>query len=307
MLFASKQNNEQENQPGNIFDVGFADFENKVLKASFDKPVIVDFWAPWCGPCKQLGPMLEGEVASAGGSVLMAKVNLDQNPELAQALRIQSVPTVFAFFQGQPVDAFMGAQPASQIRAFVDNLVKLAKQAQPDSLDIPTALQQAAQALADKEYAGAQSIYARIISEDPDNAKAYAGLVRAYIAAGKKDKARVVLDQAPENVKKSPVFSEAVTALELAESSSGTPSRKLESRIEKNPDDHEGRYELAMAYFSEDRRDDAAGALLEIIRRDRSWQDEKARVQLLKFFDAWGPADPSTLRARRKLSGILFS
>ncbi len=307
MLFATKQAEQTDTASQFIFDVTVSDFENRVLRASFEKPVIVDFWAPWCGPCKQLGPVLESEVDKAGGTILMAKVNLDENPELAQALRIQSVPTVFAFFQGQPVDAFTGAQQESQIKAFVDNLVQLAKQAQPDALDIPEALQQAAQALADKDLVGAQSLYAQIIGEDQENVQAYAGLVRTYIAADKKDKAKALIEQAPESVSKSPVFNEAKTALELADTKPDTPVHELAQKVEDNPEDLHTRFDLALALFAEDRRIEAAEELLEIIRHNREWEEEKARVQLLKFFDAWGATDPATLKARRKLSGILFS
>ena len=289
----------------NIIELKDSSFEAEIK--NYDGVSLVDFWAPWCGPCKQLGPMLESAVDQAGGSVVMAKVNLDENPELAQALRIQSVPTVIAFFQGQPVDAFAGAQPESQITAFIDNLVKIARQNQPDALDIPAALQEAAQALASKDYVTAQSLYAQIIGEDHENVQAFAGLVRAYIAAGKKEKARALVENAPQPVQNSPVFAEARTALELAETSSGKPSYKLAKKVENNPDDHAARFDLATALFGEDRRDEAADALLEIIRRDRSWEEEKARIQLVKFFDAWGPADPATIKARRKLSGILFS
>lgn len=307
MLFASQP--EEQNNLANefIFDVTAKDFETRALKASMEKPVIVDFWAPWCGPCKQLGPMLEAEVQRAGGAVLMAKVNLDENPELAQAMRVQSVPTVFAFFQGQPVDAFSGAQPESQIREFVNKLVQLARQAQPDSLDIPAALQDAAQMLAEKDFVGAQSLYSQIIGEDQENAQAYAGLIRTYIAAGHKDKAKAMIDHVPESVQKSPVFAEAKTALELAELSTDSSIDELQAKLDKNPEDHHTRFDLAMALYAEDKRLEAAEALIEIIGRDREWEDEKARTQLLKFFEAWGPSDPSTLKARRKLSGVLFS
>lgn len=308
MLLAANQSGQPEDQSASfVFDVGAADFEAKVLKASLEKPVIVDFWAPWCGPCKQLGPVLESEVGRAGGSVLMAKVNLDDNPELAQALRVQSVPTVFAFFQGQPVDAFAGVQPESRIREFINNLVKLARQAQPDALDIPEALRQASEALSNKDIVGAQSLYAQIIGEDQENAQAYAGLVRTFIAGGQKEKARALIEQAPSSVAKNPAFAEAKTALELAESASSGSSAELAAAVERNPEDHQARFDLAMAFFAEDDRVEAAGALLEIIRREREWDEEKARKQLLKFFDAWGAADPATLKARRMLSGILFS
>ncbi|NCC21255.1 MAG: thioredoxin [Alphaproteobacteria bacterium] len=291
----------------NIFDVTARDFEDRVLRASLERPVIVDFWAPWCGPCKQLGPQLEAAVEATNGQVVMAKVNLDDNPELAQALRIQSVPTVYAFVQGQPVDAFMGAQPESKVKEFIANLVKVARQMQPESIDIPAALKEAAEALAEGDLARAQGLYAQILGEDESNAQAFTGIVRTYIAAGQVPQARAILDQAPEAVRKSPVFSEAETALELAEAGpSGTPA-EFEAKLAKDPGNQALRFELAMALFAHGRKEEAADALLDILRADRAWEEEKARTQLLKFFEAWGPADPATLKARRKLSGILFS
>ncbi len=290
-----------------IFDVSAANFENAVLRASMQKPVIVDFWAPWCGPCKQLGPVLETEVTKAGGAVLMAKVNLDTNPELAQALRIQSVPTVYAFFQGQPVDAFMGAQPESKIKEFVGNLLKLASQGQPETLDIDSALKAAADALAREDFPRAIELYAAVFSEDQENASAVAGLVRTFIAAGQIDQAASVLEQAPENVKASPLYAEAQTALELALQKPAGDASDLEKRLAGNPADHDARFDLALLHYAQGRKNEAADSLLEILRLDREWQDGKAKEQLLKFFEAWGASDPATLSARRKLSSILFS
>jgi putative thioredoxin len=308
MLFATKGNKEETAQQENyIFDVGVADFENKVLRQSMNIPVIVDFWAPWCGPCKQLGPMLEKAVARAGGAVLMAKVNMDENPELAQALRIQSIPTVYAFYQGQPVDGFAGARQESKINEFITNLLNMADNAQADALDITEALKEAAQALAGNDILTAKSLYSQILGEDKENAQAYAGLIRTYLAEGDKKKASSMISQAPENISKDPAFEEAKTAYELSDIEVAGSSEKIADRLQKYPDDLETRFDLAMALYSEGKKADAAEELLEIIRRDKDWEEEKARKQLLKFFEAWGHTDPATVKARRKLSGVLFS
>jgi putative thioredoxin len=307
LLSAGPEQNQIPQNSASIFDVGAADFEEKVLRTSVETPVIVDFWAPWCGPCKQLGPMLEGEVQAAGGEILMAKVNLDENPDLAQALRIQSVPTVFAFFQGQPVDAFTGAQPASKIKEFVGNLIKIARQNKPESLDIPATLKMAAEALAAGDLMNAQNLYAAVINQEEDNAQAYAGMVRTFIAAGQTGQADAIAAQVPESVAKSPVFDEARTALELAGLVPPGTADEYAAKLQQNPDDHGARFEMAMAHFAAGEKELAAQALLDILARARKWEEDKARQQLLKFFEAWGAGDPATLKARRKLSGILFS
>lgn len=296
-----------EAQGGLVFDVTTADFQVRVLQASLEKPVIVDFWAPWCGPCKQLGPLLEEAVRAAGGSVVMAKVNIDASPDLAQALRIQSVPTVYAFFQGRPVDAFTGAQPASQIKAFVDALIKMARAGAPDALDVPATLKQAAQTLAEGDPATAQALYAEILAQEPENVEAWVGMVRTFLAAGQIEQARGFIDAAPEAVSKHPGFEAARTALALAQARPATPVKDLEARVLANPDDHAARFELAMGLFAGEYRTEAVDALVTIISRNRSWEDDKARKQLLQFFEAWGPSDPATIAGRRRLSTVLFS
>jgi len=290
-----------------VFDVAAAEFEDRVLRASMDKPVIVDFWAPWCGPCKQLGPMLEAAVNSAAGKVLMAKVNLDENQELAAALRIQSVPTVFAFFGGRPVDAFQGVQPEKKIRAFIDKAAALARQAQPDALDIPDALKAAAQALAAGDAGTAHRLYTQILSEDRGNGPAYAGLVRTFIAAGQEAQAAELVENAPENIKNNPGFEEAKTALELAQNAPKGGPEKLARKLSKDPDNLQLRFDLALAEFAAGYREQAIDNLIEIIRRNREWNEEAARKQLLKFFEALGGVDPLTVAGRKKLSSILFS
>jgi putative thioredoxin len=291
-----------------IFDVGAADFEERVLKASMEKPVIVDFWAPWCGPCKVLGPILEKAVSEAKGEVLMAKINMDENQELAQALRIQSIPTVYAFFGGRPVDAFQGALPETQVKAFVEKIVQIARQASPDAIDIPEALKAAAQALAEKDLQTAQGIYMQVFSQDEKNVQAFVGLVRTLIAAGELEQAAQWVQNAPAEIAKDPTFAEAKTALELAQAKppSGAVD-KIAAEVAKNPNDHQARFDLALAQFTSGLKEEGIESLLEIIRRKRDWNEGEARAQLLKFFEALGPVDPLTVTSRRKLSSLLFS
>ncbi len=290
-----------------IFDVTTQDFEEKVMRASMEKPVIVDFWAPWCGPCKQLMPVLEKAVAASNGDVLLAKVNLDDNPELAQALQVQSVPTVFAFFQGQPVDAFMGVQPESQIRAFIGKVQAMANGARPDALDIPESLKQAAEFLNEGDIGSAHNLYAQILQQDPVNAQAYVGMVRCFITAGQIEQAQALVENAPEEISKTAAFAQARAALDVAKAEPTEDLSALEQKAEQNPDDQQAKIDLAAAQYASGKRQEALDTLLTSIEQDREWNDEAARKELLKLFDAIGPADPLVLKARRRLSSLLFS
>ncbi|MCC7305627.1 MAG: thioredoxin [Alphaproteobacteria bacterium] len=306
MFFGKKEENKA---PAGVpvFDATDADFEQSVLQASMERPVIVDFWAEWCGPCKQLGPVLEKAVAATNGDIVMAKVDIDKNKGVATALRIQSIPTVYAFFQGRPIDGFQGALPESQVKAFVDKLVKMARQAAPDAIDIPETLKAAAQSLADKNFEQAQGLYFAVLQQDQKNVQAYTGLVRTLIAAGQVDQAKELVEQAPPEIAGNPNFAEARTALELAAAAPAGNLKQFEQKLSQNPDDYQSRYDFALAQFAGGQKEEAMDNLLEIIRKNRGWNDEAARKQLLKFFEALGPADPLTIQGRRKLSSVLFS
>lgn len=295
-----------------IFDVTTANFENIVLKASMTTPILIDFWAPWCAPCKQLMPMLESAVLAAGGKVRLAKVNIDENPDLAQAMRVQSVPTVYAFFQGQPVTAFTGVRSQSELNILVDQLLKLAEQGKPDSINIPETLALAAQSMALGDIPTAQGLYAQVLGQEENNAAAYAGLVRSFIAVPDLEQAQFMIDDAPEEIAKHADFAAVKTAFELA-LNAPKPGvvDAMAADVAANPDNHQMRFDYAVALFGDGKRSEAMDQLLDIMRRDKAnekkWEDDKARTQLLKFFEAMGPVDPDTLAGRRKLSSLLFS
>lgn len=278
-------------------------FIDDVIQASRDQPVIVDFWAPWCGPCKQLGPILERVVKNAAGKVRLVKINIDENPELAQQLRIQSIPMVYGFKGGQPVDGFAGALPESQIKVFVE---RLAGPLGPGPTEV--GLDQAKQAAAAGRLDVATQIYERLLQTEPSNPEALAGLARCQIAQGRLAAARETLQRVPVEHTNHVEVDGARAALSLAEES-GTLADvgELNSRLAANENDHEARIDLATALFLRGQVDSAIEHLLAIVRKDREWRDQAARKQLLKFFDALGPQHPATLSGRRKLSTVLFS
>ncbi|MEO9786585.1 MAG: co-chaperone YbbN, partial [Aurantimonas coralicida] len=269
----------------------------------------VDFWAPWCGPCKQLTPILERAVAAAGGKVKLVKMNIDDHPSIAGQLGVQSIPAVFAFVGGQPVDGFMGALPESEIKAFIDRVTK--GQGGGGSDPVAQAMEQANQLLADGDAGGAAQIFGAVLQHEPGHAGATGGLAECYLATGDAARAKALIDQydaASEGKTEDPAVEAVRTKLKLAEEMAqlGDPVL-LQQRIESDPDDHRARYDLALIAQAKGDRQTAAGHLLEIIRRDRSFDDDAARTKLLEFFQAWGPTDPATKDARRRLSGLLFS
>lgn len=281
-------------------------FARDVLDASMQVPVLVDFWAPWCGPCKQLTPVLERLVRAAKGKVRLVKVNIDDpvNRPLVEQLRIQSVPTVYAFLGGQPVTGFAGAQPESQIKALIDRLVGGAGAgAEADGL-----LEAAKDAAERGDTRTASRLFRQILEEEPGQPEALGGLARCLIADRRFADARALLDEAPKEAATHPAVAGAKAALALAEEAGelGDPAR-LEARLAADPDDHDARYRLATIQFLRGQVESAMENLIRIVKRDRAWQDEQARKQLLKFFDALGPKHPATLKGRRMLSSVLFS
>jgi putative thioredoxin len=283
-----------------------AAFMADVIDASNDQPVIVDFWAPWCGPCKTLGPQLEKAVKDARGAVRMVKINVDENQELAAQMRIQSIPAVYAFKNGRPVDGFVGALPESQIKAFVQRLsAGGAKAPSP----IEEAVEMAKEAQSAGDHGRAATIFTQVLEHEPDHVEAIAGLARAYLARNDLERAKATLDRAPKEAAAHADLAAARAALELAEAGSKAKGAlgELKARIERDPKDYEARYELASALFAAGEREAGIDELLEIIRKNRAWNEEAARKQLLKFFEAMGPTDPLTVSARRRLSSILFA
>ena len=312
MLIGTPQTSPQQSSgaqdTADIFNASIENFEEKVIHASMQRPVLVDFWAPWCGPCKQLMPALEKAVSEAGGSIALAKVNLDENEQLAAALRVQSVPTVFAFYGGRPIDAFQGVQSESQIKAFIDNVLKASGAEPSGGLDIEDALEAAANALADGALREAQELYAAVLQKDQTNILAFTGMLRTFIAAEAVDHAKQMLDNAPEEIVKHPKFSEAQAVVELAlKAPADDELSALKAKLAENPEDHSVALELAEASFAAGQKEAAIEILLESIKRDREWNDEAARKMLLEFFKALGMVDPLTIQARKKLSSLLFS
>jgi putative thioredoxin len=278
-------------------------FVKDVIEESKRQPVLVDFWAPWCGPCKQLTPVLEKAVKAAKGKVKLVKMNIDEHPAIPGQMGIQSIPAVIAFVNGQPADGFMGALPESQVVAFLERLTKDRIGGEAQDL-----LKAADAALAEGDATGAADLYAQLLAEDGTNVQALAGLARCYVETGALDQARQTLDMVPEAKRNESSVAAARAALELAEQAKKLgPLSELEQKVAANPLDHQARFDLALALNGAGRRMEALDQLISIVKRDRKWNDDGARKQLVQFFDAWGPADEATIEGRKRLSSILFA
>ena len=278
-------------------------FVKDVIEESKRQPVLVDFWAPWCGPCKQLTPILEKAVKAAKGKVKLVKMNIDDHPAIPGQMGIQSIPAVIAFVNGQPADGFMGALPESQVTAFLERLTKDRIGGEAQDL-----LKAADAALAEGDAAGAAELYAQLLAEDNTNVPALGGLARSYVETGALDQARQTLAMVPEAKQNDAAVAAARAALELAEQAKTLgPIDELEQKVAANPLDHQARFDLALALNGKGQRGDALEHLITIVKRDRKWNDDGARKQLVQFFDAWGPADEATIEGRKRLSSILFA
>lgn len=287
--------------PQPVRDISTAEFMSEVIEGSREVPVLVDFWAPWCGPCKQLAPALESAVIKARGKVRLVKMNIDEHPEVAGQMGIQSIPAVVAFVGGQPKDAFMGAKPEGEIVKFIEKLVGPSG---PTPLE--AALEQAGEQMAAENFEHAAGIYGAILQQDPSSEDALAGYGMALLRLGKVEEAGMIADNGRQSEHAG--MKALVSAIDLQREAAELGDRgDLEVRLAANPADHQARFDLAMVLNAMGEREGAADALLEILRRERGWNEDAARTQLLKFFEAWGHADPVTASARRRLSSLLFS
>ena len=288
---------------GSVKDTTTQTFVKDVIEESKRQPVLVDFWAPWCGPCKQLTPVLEKAVKAAKGKVKLVKMNIDEHPAIPGQMGIQSIPAVIAFVNGQPADGFMGALPESQVVAFLERLTK--DRIGGEAKDL---LKAAETALGEGDSAGAADLYAQVLAEDSANVPALAGLARCYVETGALDQAKQTLAMVPEAKRNEAPVAAARAALDLAEQAKTLgPIAELEQKVAANPLDHQARFDLALALNGKGRRMEALEQLIAIVKRDRKWNDDGARKQLVQFFDAWGPTDEATVEGRKRLSSILFA
>lgn len=290
-----------------IKDSSEATFMADVVEASQTVPVIVDFWAPWCGPCKTLGPALEKAVTAAKGAVKMVKINVDENQMIAGQLQIQSIPTVYAFWQGQPVDGFQGALPGSEIDAFIERVIAVGGGEAPGA-GLDEAVEAAEAMLAEGAAVDAAQTFAAILGEDPMHAAAYGGMVRAHIAMDDLEQAEAILNGAPAEISQSPEVEAAHAQLELArQAADAGPLAELTAAVEAEPGNHQARFDLALALHANGQVEAAVDQLLELFKRDREWNDGAAKTQLFTIFDALKPNDPVVLNGRRKLSSMIFA
>ena len=288
---------------GLVKDTTTAAFRQDVIQESSKQPVLVDFWAPWCGPCKQLTPVIEKAVKAAGGKVKLVKMNIDEHPQIPGQLGIQSIPAVIAFTKGQPVDGFMGALPESQVKGFIERLVGPVGPSPAEDL-----LAQADARATEGDAGGAAELYAAVLAQDPENVAASAALAKLHLDLDDLEGAKRFLAMAPSAKENDPAIAGARAAIELAEQAASLgDTGEFERRLAANPLDHQARFDLALALNARGRREEAIDALIDIVRRERTWNDEAARKQLVQFFEAWGPTDDMTVLGRRRLSSVLFA
>jgi putative thioredoxin len=287
-------------------------FKADVIDASLEAPVLVDFWAPWCGPCRALTPAIEKVINEKAGKIRLVKINIDENPQIAGQLGVQSIPNVFAFAGGRPIDMFLGNMPEGEVRKFADRVIAAAGPGQPPAgsveEEIKNAMAAAKEALDAGDLNTAAQVYGMVLQHQPDNAEAILGMARVYLKAGEAAQAQAIFDTVPEAARKGADYVSLGAELKLlGEAADLGAADELQRSLDKNPDDHQARFDLALALNADGKRAEAAEQLVALMKRDRTWQDDGARKKLLDFFEAWGAKDPATLKGRRLLSALLFS